>query len=83
MARQTATRATSQSRQSSRRDVEDAASMAFYIADMASELAQLASNAELQMVAYFLNLARVEAEIRGRELGPPPVLRETKVHSRA
>ncbi len=48
---------------------EDAASMASYIADMASELSQLAVKAELEMVAYFLNLARVEAEIRSRELG--------------
>lgn len=48
---------------------EDAASMASYIADMASELSQLAVGADMQMVAYFLNLARVEAEIRARELG--------------
>jgi hypothetical protein len=52
-----------------RRSVEDAAAMASYIADMASELSSLAGGAQLQMVAYFLNLARVEAEIQARELG--------------
>lgn len=48
---------------------EDAAALAGYIADMASELSRLAAGADFQMVAYFLNLARVEAEIRSRELG--------------
>jgi hypothetical protein len=51
------------------RSVEDAAAMASYIADMASELSNLASGDRLQMVAYFLNLARVEAEMQARELG--------------
>lgn len=58
------------------REEEDAAAMASYIADMASELSQLAVGAQLQMVAYFLNLARVEAEIRARELGGYPIRRE-------
>ncbi len=67
MARQTAPGATPpQAPKPARRAEEDAAAMASYIADMASELAQLAARAELQMVAYFLNLARVEAEIRAR-----------------
>jgi hypothetical protein len=48
---------------------EDAAALAGYIADMASELAQLAARAEMPMVAYFLDLARVEAETRSREVG--------------
>jgi hypothetical protein len=52
-----------------RRSDEDAAAMASYIADMASELSQLAGRAEMPMVAYFLSLARVEAEMRSRELG--------------
>jgi len=43
--------------------------MAGYIADMASELSHLAGESQLPMVAYFLNLARVEAEMRSRELG--------------
>lgn len=59
-----------------RRAEEDAAAMASYIADMTAELAQLAARAELQMVAYFLNLARVEAEIRAREMGGAVILRE-------
>ncbi len=47
----------------------DAASLAAYIADMSAELASLAARAPLPMLAHFLNLARVEAEIRSRELG--------------
>jgi hypothetical protein len=61
----------------SRRAAQDAAAMAGYIADMASELASLASQSDLQMVAYFLNLARVEAEIRSRELGGRPIQRRS------
>ncbi|WP_363348091.1 hypothetical protein [Methylocystis echinoides] len=60
-----------------RRAEEDAAAMASYIADMSSELSQLAAGADLEMVAYFLNLARVEAEIRAREMGGPVIRRET------
>lgn len=55
--------------------------MASYIADMSSELSQLALSSDLQMVAYFLNLARVEAEIRARELGGYPIEREEKRQS--
>ncbi|MGE5388196.1 MAG: hypothetical protein ACM3NE_04830 [Hyphomicrobiales bacterium] len=55
--------------------------MASYIADMSSELSQLALSSELQMVAYFLNLARVEAEIRARELGGYAIEREEKRQS--
>jgi hypothetical protein len=57
------------------RAAEDAASMAGYIADMASELSQLAGGADLRMVAYFLNLARVEADMISRELGGRPIER--------
>jgi hypothetical protein len=46
---------------------EDAASLAAYIADMTAELAGLAGKARLPMLAYFLNLARVEAQIYARE----------------
>lgn len=53
---------------SERRAEEDAAALASYIADMASELSQLAGRAEMPMVAYFLNLARVEAETHSREI---------------
>ncbi len=66
-----------------RRQNEEIASMASYIADMSSELAQLATGGELQMVAYFLNLARVEAEIRARELGGYAIERDVKAHSGA
>ena len=44
------------------------ASLAAYIADMSAELALLAARSALPMLAHFLNLARVEAEIRSREL---------------
>ena len=46
---------------------DDSASLAAYIADMTAELAGLAGNARLPMLAYFLNLARVEAQIYARE----------------
>ena len=59
-----------------RRAEEDAASLANYIADMSSELSQLAAGADLPMVAYFLNLARAEAEIRAREMGGAVIRRE-------
>lgn len=48
-----------------------AASLASYIAEMSAELAQLAARCELTMLAYFLDLARVEAEFRSRELAAP------------
>ncbi len=46
----------------------DVASVANYVADMCGELAALAGRAQLPMLAYFLNLARVEAEMRCRSL---------------
>lgn len=45
--------------------------IASYIAELAEELAGLAERSELTMLAYFLNLARVEAEFRARELAAP------------
>lgn len=56
-------------------DTEAAASLAAYIAELTAELAQLADRSELTMLAYFLNLARVEAEFRSRELAAPPPVR--------
>ncbi len=44
----------------------EVASIACYIADMSAELAGLAGRSQLPMLAYFLNLARVEAEMRSR-----------------
>ena len=55
---------------------EDAASLAAYIAEMTAELARLAGNARLPMLAYFLNLARVEAQIYARENGAREIARE-------
>lgn len=45
-----------------------AASLASYIAEMAGELATMADRSDLTMLAYFLNLARVEAETKSREI---------------
>lgn len=47
----------------------EAASIAAYIADMSEELSKLASRCDMRMLCYFLNLARVEADMRARELG--------------
>lgn len=55
---------------------EDAASLAAYIADMTAELAGLAGKARLPMLAYFLNLARVEAQIYARESDSRKIARE-------
>lgn len=55
---------------------EDAASLAAYIAEMTTELARLAGNARLPMLAYFLNLARVEAQIYVRENDAREIARE-------
>ena len=55
---------------------EDAASLAAYIADMTAELAGLAGKARLPMLAYFLNLARVEAQIYARENDSREIARE-------
>jgi hypothetical protein len=47
----------------------ETASLAAYIADMSAELSNLAERSDLKMLAQFLSLARVEAELRSRELG--------------
>lgn len=54
---------------------EDAAGLASYVADMTAELAKLAGGANMPMLAYFLNLARVEAEIQARRAGGARVAR--------
>jgi hypothetical protein len=51
-----------------KRDAESL-SVAAYIADMSAEMAQLAARGKLPMLAYFLNLARVEAQMYVREHG--------------
>jgi hypothetical protein len=49
----------------------DTASVAEYIADMCIELADLAGKANQPMLAYFLNLARVEAGMHVRSFDWP------------
>ena len=46
---------------------QDPADVAAYIVELTAELARLAGEAGLPMLAYFLNLARVEAQITARE----------------
>jgi hypothetical protein len=46
---------------------QDQADLAAYIVEMTGELARLAGEAGMPMLAYFLNLARVEAQITVRE----------------
>jgi hypothetical protein len=46
---------------------QDQADLAAYIVEMTGELARLAGEARMPMLAYFLNLARVEAQITVRE----------------
>jgi hypothetical protein len=75
MARSIASTSAARLEDEAQRAIEDAASMAGYISDMASELAALARHSELPMVAYFLELARVEADMRSRELGGRPIAR--------
>lgn len=55
----------------------ESASLTVYIAEMTAELAGLAGRAGLPMLAYFLNLARVEAEIQARERGGVEVERRS------
>lgn len=55
----------------------ETASLAAYIADMSAELSTLADKSGLKMLAQFLSLARVEAEIRSRELGGFKIARKT------
>lgn len=66
-----------------RADPDARASMAAYIADMSAELADLANQTELTMLAYFLNLARVEAEMRSREYGGFEIVRHGPSRPRA
>ena len=47
-----------------------AADVARYVAEMSAQMAQLADAAHLEMLAYFLDMARVESEIVLRRLKP-------------
>lgn len=55
------------SKPKSRRTAQQQAVVSAYIADISAELARMAGEAELTMLAYFLNLARVEAEMSHRK----------------
>lgn len=59
-------------------NADDKAALAAYIADMSGELATLAGRGGMPMLAYFLNLARVEAATRSRELGGYPIDRQRR-----
>jgi hypothetical protein len=43
-----------------------------YISEMSGQMAAMAGAARLPMLTYFLNMARVEAEMQITELAPPP-----------
>ncbi len=49
-----------------RQPTEDAACVAEYIASITAELAGMAGGARLDMLTYFLNMARLEAEFHMR-----------------
>jgi hypothetical protein len=51
--------------------IDYVAGVADYIANMSAELATLASGADLETLAYLLNLARLEAESHTPKLGGP------------
>lgn len=53
-------------------DQGEDATVAAYIADMTAELATLAGRARLPMLAYFLNLARIEAQMHAPAKGKAP-----------
>ena len=50
--------------------------LASYVAELAGELAELASSGDLQLIAYFLDMARLECELElrkgGAASGAPP-----------
>jgi hypothetical protein len=54
------------SRNKARAVAQQQAAVSAYISDISAELARMAGEAKLPMLAYFLNLARVEAEMSGR-----------------
>lgn len=55
------------SRSKARIVAQQQAEVSAYISDISAELARMAGEAKLPMLAYFLNLARVEAEMSGRQ----------------
>ncbi len=56
------------SRNKARAAIQQQTEVSAYITDMSAELARMAGEAKLPMLAYFLNLARVEAEMTSKRL---------------
>ena len=65
---------TGASRSNDRTEIEDALQ---YIAEMTAQLASLAGETRLPMLTYFLNMARVEAEMQIHERIAPTVFAKT------
>lgn len=61
----------SQALSSGRRPTRNAAEVADYVATMTAELAAMAGAARLDLLTYFLNMARLEAEFHVRHSEPP------------
>jgi hypothetical protein len=57
-------------------DDPERASLARYIADMVAELSKMAQGAEMPLLSYFLDLARIEAEAEARAGGEGPLGRD-------
>ncbi len=57
----------SPSRNKMRSVAKQQAVVSAYISDISAELARMAGEAKLPMLAYFLNLARVEADMSQRK----------------
>lgn len=54
-------------RHNAEQDIQRAAEVARYIAQLTTEMQHLASDARLETLSYFLSLARLEAEMMARE----------------
>lgn len=53
------------------------AEVALYVASMATELAAMARAANYDVLAYFLDMARMEAKVRAKELDPAQLQQES------
>jgi hypothetical protein len=60
-------------------DVHDVSSLAAYIGDMSAELAAMARRLEMPMLAYLLDLARLEAETCSHEPASGPKERRRRI----
>ena len=54
-----------------RQNLEEQAQIASYVAQLSGELAQLSHGAGLDLLAYFLNMAKAEGEAIALQAGPP------------